>query len=379
VPRDGLDGRVFSGYQGWFSTPGDGSERGWAHWTKKRSKPFDLANAKVDLWPDVSELPPEERFAAELRLPDGRPAEVFSSARAGTVLRHWRWMREYGLDGAFVQRFITDLKDRREALHFNRVLAACRDGARREGRLWAVMYDLTGLGVGRTGEVLADWRVLAERLRVAEDPAYLRVRGKPLVAVWGVGFNDRRAYSLSECSDLVDGLRAANLSVLLGVPTGWRTLDRDAAPDPELHGLLRRTDAISPWTVGRYRDPKEAARHGERDWTADLAWCREAKVDYLPVVFPGFSWHHMHGGPPDQIPRLQGRFFRAQFEAAHKAGLKSAYVAMFDEVDEATAIFKTATTPPDGFLGADGVPPDHYLKLAGEGGRLLRGEVPPVK
>ena len=66
------------------------------------------------------------------------------------------------------------------------------------------------------------------------------------------------------------------------------------------------------------------------------------------------------------------------------------YIAMFDEVDEGTAMFKLAPTsaqlPAQGSfvpLNIDGenVPSDWYLRLAGEAGRLLRGEIPlsPVR
>ena len=55
-----------------------------------------------------------------------------------------------------------------------------------------------------------------------------------------------------------------------------------------------------------------------------------------------------------------------------------AYVAMFDEMDEGTAIFKCTNDPPVGasqFLTLEGLPSDHYLWLTGQGGRLLRGEL----
>ena len=46
------------------------------------------------------------------------------------------------------------------------------------------------------------------------------------------------------------------------------------------------------------------------------------------------------------------------------------YIAMFDEMDEGTAIFKCTNSPPttDGvpFVGYEGLPSDYYLRLAGE-------------
>ena len=33
-------------------------------------------------------------------------------------------------------------------------------------------------------------------MRITEDPAYLRHRGKPLVVVWGVGFDKDRDYTV---------------------------------------------------------------------------------------------------------------------------------------------------------------------------------------
>ena len=97
----------------------------------------------------------------------------------------------------------------------------------------------------------------------------------------------------------------------------------------------------------------------------------------MPVVFPGFSWHNMNGGPSDQIPRLRGQFLATQFIEAKKAGATMVYVAMFDEVDEGTAIFICANDVPVGgeskFVTFDGLPSDFYLRLTGAGTKLIRG------
>ena len=52
---------------------------------------------------------------------------------------------------------------------------------------------------------------------------------------------------------------------------------------------------------------------------------------------------------------------------------------MFDEVDEGTAIFKVASSPPIGaspFLSFGSLPTDHYQWLTGAIARMLRGEPP---
>ena len=289
-------------------------------------------------------------------------------------------MQDYGIDGAFVQRFIADLRDPRGLRHNNTVLGHCREGAHQSGRAYAVMYDLSGLGAGRIDRVIEDWRELRKRLDPAKDAAYLRHRGRPVVAVWGIGFNDKRAYTLAECRQLVEFLKADGCTVMLGIPTYWRELKGDALPDPALHEVLKLADVISPWTVGRYRDLKGVQRHQDKLLKPDIAWCREHGLDYLPVAFPGFSWHNMKGGALNDIPRLGGRFLWAQFAAAERAGAGMMYVAMFDEVDEGTAIFKvTDTVPAQGgsaFVGLEGVPGDHYLRLTGRAGKMLRGERP---
>ena len=113
-----------------------------------------------------------------------------------------------------------------------------------------------------------------------------------------------------------------------------------------------------------------------------LVWCRDRGLDFLPVAFPGFSWHNLKGAPAvlNDIPRLQGRFFWSQIAAAKQTGANMLYVAMFDEVDEATAIFKCTNEPPVGpnvsFLTNEGLPSDHSLRLTGLAAKVIRSEIP---
>lgn len=376
-----LTGKIMAGYQGWFNTPDDGAVLGWTHWARTSKKPFAPGNVTVDLWPDMTEYGPAERYATGFSHANGETAVVFSSYNRDSVLRHFKWMQDYGIDGAFVQRFANGLNSESHRHHKDVVLAHAREGANRNGRAYAVMYDLTGIRAGGTRFVKQDWNMLRYKMKMGTDPAYLHHEGRPLVAVWGVGLSgDKREYTLAECRELVEFLKADGCSVMLGVPTGWRDQYRDATKDDGFHDLLKLADILSPWTVGRYATPGQAKVHCEKYHAKDIEWCRGHSMDYLPVVFPGFSWHNLKPEHPlNEIPRLRGEFLWTQFVGAKKAGASMIYVAMFDEVDEGTAIFKCTNEPPVGaspFVTYEGLPSDHYLWLTGEAGRMLRGERP---
>jgi hypothetical protein len=377
-----LTGRVMAGYQGWFNCEGDGANLGWTHWAKASRKPFGPGNVTVDLWPDVSECDADELYTTAFTHENGTLARTFSSYNRKTVIRHFKWMADYGIDGAFVQRFAHGLQDKPRRHHKDKVLSSAREGANRYGRTYTVMYDLTGLPDRNLTQVFDDWRMLRDKMHITDDPAFQRHNGRPLVAIWGVGFNDRikKRAGLEECAELIQKFKADGCSVMLGVPTGWRAQDRDALADPDLHSVLLLADVLSPWSVGRFRDLPGVEHHERKYWGPDVVWAREHGMGYMPVVFPGFSWHNLTGDELGSIPRLEGRFLWAQIVANKKADARMLYVAMFDEVDEGTAIFKCTDDPPTNggsrFLTVDGLPSDFYLRLAGDAGRLLRDEIP---
>ena len=377
-----LRGKVMCGYQGWFAAEGDGCGRGWYHWKGKDG--FKPGSCNIDLWPDVSELDPDERYATPFKNAAGQPAEVYSAFNAKTVIRHFQWMHDYGIDGVFVQRFAGEVFNPMGLRHFNTVLDHCREGANRFGRTYAVMYDLSGMNAGQMGKVMDDWKLLVEKMQIIKDPAYLHHNGKPVIAVWGFGFNDGRKYTLAEGLELVAFLKndpgAGGCTVMLGLPTYWRTLDHDAVSDKTLHELILKADIVSPWTVGRYGKPEQAASFVKKTMTPDMAWCLDHGKEYLPVVFPGFSWHNMNSKSAlNSIPRLGGKFLWRQYVEAKKAGATMVYQAMFDEMDEGTAIFKCTNDVPIGessFATYEGLPSDHYLRLVGAASQMIRGEIP---
>lgn len=385
-----LHGKVVVGYQGWFATPNDGGSIGWKHYQFGAKEPLP-GKICIDFWPDLTEFDEDETCATKLMHADGTPARVFSSRNPKTVNRHFQWMKQYGIDAAFVQRFAHEVSS--SPNHFEnscQVLSNCRAGANRNGVGYIVMYDLSGLPANSIQKVKDDWKMLVDEMKLTRDPkdkAYMHQGGKPLVAVWGVGFKPSsekdRAYTLAECAELVEFFQNdpsyGGCSVMLGVPTGWRTGTRDSVDDPAFIELIKRCQVLSPWTPGRYRNPEEVTKHAANYWRPDYEWCKANKIDYLPVTFPGFSWHNKKPeAKSDAIPRLKGKFLWQQYYEISNIGIPMAYQAMFDEIDEGTQIFKVTNHPPQGapFVTYEGLPSDFYLKLVGEAGKMMRKEIP---
>ena len=364
--------KVMCGYQGWFMAKDDGYGMGNVHWGGVDQTP---PQCSVDFWPDLSDFDDDEKFPTNFKHADGATAHVFSSTVAKTVHRHFQWMKQYGIDGVFVQRFtsyVTDQKSR----NYQRacaVLHHCREGAHRYGRAYAVMYD-THFDGAATAAMQADWTRLIKEMNLTADSAYVRHKGRPVISLWGYGFDNRRfeAKAAEEFFQFLKKPENGNCTIMLGVPNDWATWQ-----DDRMRLLLKYATIISPWTVGRYRDAASLQKHVEKYWPRDLALCQAQKKDYYAVAFPGFSWTNLQKGkdPLNQIPRRAGQFFWSQIEQIRRYNMNMVYVAMFDEVDEGTAIFKCTNRPPVGqFCTYEGLPSDFYLRAAGNAGRFLRGE-----
>jgi hypothetical protein len=385
-------GLVMCGYQGWFRAAGDGSGEGWVHYGNQGK--LDPEHVHLDLWPNVSEYP--QTYPTALTNPDGTVARVFSSWDASTTDLHFRWMEQYGIDGVFVQRFIGATRTAQSRRHSRVILENALQASQKYGRAIAVMYDLSGLNADGDdcSSIIQDWKELVDELKITSqgtNQTYLYNHGKPLVAIWGLGFPDR-PYNIHDIGieKLIDFLKHdpnyGGCAVLLGVPTHFRDLDGDCLPDPYLHQVMASADIIMPWMVGRFTplDQDEPA-HYAAQIKADITWCSEHHLEYVPCVYPGFSWYNLSkiefGGAKhvsDQIPRQKGRFYWDQISTAVDSGAKMLYVAMFDEMDEGTAIFKCTSQTPTGvqFVSFEGLPSDHYLWLTGQAGKMLRGEIP---
>ena len=88
-----------------------------------------------ELYPDVREYRSRDLYRTQLgNLRNGAPAKLFASNRVAVVDTHFRWMREYGIDGVALQRFLRGVQKREEKLWRNDVALKVRSASERFGR-----------------------------------------------------------------------------------------------------------------------------------------------------------------------------------------------------------------------------------------------------
>lgn len=393
VNPNAVEGKVLVGYQGWFRCPGDGSPRnGWVHWS---NGPITENNLTVDGYPDLTT---EFNKAQLCSIPNmtvrGQQAYLFSSMYKQTADIHFNWMRTYGIDGALIQRFTGEIGNLRRENDV--VLKNLKAAAETTGRVFAIEYDLSRDYSNLTDDAVVtelqnDWNYLVNTVGVTRSASYLKHKGKPLVSLWGLGFDTSGHVRNPVLAERIIRWfkEQAGVSVMGGVQAGWNVGGRGSSPDPRWPNVYKQLDIVQPWAVGAFVDKAGADRWRAEIITPDLNRTRSDNQLYMPVVFPGFSWYNLRGhvptSPQNQIKRDGGQFLWHQAYNAKSAGAAVVKIAMFDEVDEATSIFKMAPTrldaPNKGYwltLDADGksLPSDWYLRLAYEIGRVYRGQTP---
>lgn len=142
-----LAGKVFAGYQGWFNTPNDGNGCGWGHWGDPATHTLDIDN-----WPDISEYSPSSLADTGLTLQNGQPAKLFSSADPLVTDLHFKWMRDYGIDGVFLQFFVGGVGKQFGPTGQDKVLndrirliQNFQSSAKKYGRRFAITFDVSGI------------------------------------------------------------------------------------------------------------------------------------------------------------------------------------------------------------------------------------------
>jgi hypothetical protein len=367
-PPGDVVGKVTVGYQGWFACPGDGAPiGGWWHWSADRSQPPSPTNTTIESWPDMREFD-HGYTTAYPNLGNGQPAQLFSSYDAQTVNTHFAWMRTYGVDTAALQRFnpVGGEGPTRDAM-----AVKVRTAAEATGRKFYIMYDVTGW-TSMQSEIKNDWT--AKMSALASSPSYARQNGKPVVCIWGFGFDDPgRPFTAAQALDVINWFKAQGVYLIGGVPTWWRQGINDSRP-----GFLdayHAFHALSPWMVGRARTLEDLDSYYNNANIGDYADCQAHGIDYLPCVLPGdLQWGD----------RRHGDYYWRSLYNMIRLGSQGLYVSMFDEFNEGNQIAKTAETAASVPAGS-GIRPldedgtacsaDYYLRITGDGGRMLKGQI----
>jgi hypothetical protein len=367
-PAGDVVGKITAGYQGWFACTGDGAPiDGWWHWSQNWSQPPSPSNNALKAYPDMREYTSWHQ-TAYANLNNGDAAGLFSSYDQSTVNAHFRWMQENGCDTAALQRFNPNTSEgpTRDAM-----AAKVRSGAEAYGRKFYIMYDVTGW-TNMQSEIMTDWT--SKMSAHTASPAYARQNGKPVVCIWGFGFNDaNHPWDAATCLNVINWFKGQGAYLIGGVPREWRT--GTGGSRSGYLGVYHAFNMLSPWMVGAIGTAADSDNAYTAYTVPDEADCAANGVDYQPCVLPG----DVSGSQ-----RAHGDFMWRQFYNMVRAGVQGIYISMFDEFGEGNQIAKTAGTQasvPAGSglltLDQDGTvcSSDYYLRLTNDGGRMLKGQI----
>jgi hypothetical protein len=361
-------GKITVGYQGWFACIGDGAPiNGWWHWSQNWGQSPSPTNNAIKAWPDMGEYTKTYQTAYS-NFGNGQPATLFSSYDQQTVDTHFLWMQQNGCDTAALQRFNPNSSEgpTRDAM-----ATKVRSSAEKYGRKFYIMYDATGW-TNMQSEMKADWT--NKMSAHTASSAYARQNGKPVVCIWGFGFNDaNHPWDAATCLDVINWFKGQGCYVIGGVPREWRT--GTGGSRAGYLGTYHAFNMLSPWMVGAIGTAADSDSVYQNINIPDQADCNANGVDYQPCVLPG----DVSGNQ-----RAHGDFMWRQFYNMVRVGAQGIYISMFDEYGEGNQIAKTAETQagvPAGSgllaLDADGTPcsSDYYLRLTADGGRMLKGQI----
>jgi hypothetical protein len=367
-PAGDVVGKITVGYQGWFACIGDGAPiNGWWHWSNNWGQPPSPSNNNIKAWPDMTEYTKVYQTAYS-NLNNGQPATLFSSYDQQTVNTHFLWMQQNNLDTAALQRFNPNSSEgpTRDAM-----AGKVRTGAETYGRKFYIMYDVTGW-TNMQSEIKTDWT--SKMSAHTASSAYARQNGKPVVGIWGFGFNDaNHPWDPATCLDVIQWFQGQGCYVMGGVPREWRT--GTGGSRSGFIGTYHAFNMISPWMVGAIGNVNDSDNAYNTYTVGDQADCNANGIDYQPCVLPG---------DVSANQRAHGDFMWRQFYNMCRAGAQGIYISMFDEYGEGNQIAKTtptqATVPAgSGLLSLDSdgtaCSSDYYLRLSGDGGRMLKGQI----
>jgi hypothetical protein len=390
-----IDNKVMAGYQGWFRTPNDvAGNTSWAHWFN--STPSQAQEA-FDSWPDLSEFTAGELAPVPgFQYPDGSQATLYSGQNTRSVLRHFQWMENEGIDGVWLSQFESHLPcpnpptppatcstGASDYPNVLQIMENVQAAAAATGRTWALEYDTSGADPSNLAANLEQqWKNMVDQ-GYTSDPHYLHQNGLPVVEIYGFF----PVTSTPSNHILGDPTVGNPLITFFQTPGKYQAFVVGSGAwywtqgSTDFQQMLLRLGAYIPWNVGHDTIDSSTGNIKAQTgtWISDNAAFAAHNVKFIPLVFPGTN----AAGPPTAnptAPRRDGNFFWEQFVAASQiGGINAIYVAMFDELNEGTQIMPITNSPPSqtpAFYTYDGYPGDWYERLAVEGETLLKSNQP---
>jgi hypothetical protein len=358
-------GKVTVGYQGWFACNGDNSPmNNWWHWANNWGAQPSSGNNAVKSWPDTAEYA-TTYGTAWANLGNGQPAKLFSSYDQSTVNTHALWLQQNGIDTMALQRFNPNGGEANRDGMATRV----RTAAETYGRKFYIMYDVSNWTAMQT-EIKTDWT--SKMSALTSSSAYAKQNGKPVVCIWGFGFNDGgHPWSAAVCLDVINWFKGQGCYVIGGVPREWRT--GVGGSRAGYIGVYHAFNMLSPWLIGAVGNVGDADNIYNNYMVSDQSDCNANGIDYQPCVLPGDL---------SAQQRVHGDLMWRMFYNAKRVGCQGIYISMFDEYNEGNQIAKTAENASMIPLGStfpclneDGTDcsSDYYLRLTGDGGKMLKG------
>ncbi len=364
-----LKGKVLSGYQGWFKAPNDFADLGWNHWSfngkGKNHEHLSPTNITIDMWPYMKEYDRDNTYPAKkIKLKSGKSARVFSSQDPSTVQRHFKWMRKHDIDGVYLQRFVSKNKSGYYGSS-EFVLNNVREAAHKEGRVWAIEYDISAMSREQDPFTVIknDWNWLVTEAKILEDSRYLHENGKPVVFIWGFSV-EKREINITVANQVIDWFKKHDLYLIGGANWSWMK-------KKEWYDHYQRYDQLLGWMV-RDADLLKQQKKQLNQWNTKI----------LPHAWPGFSWANLkmkNASDSSFIPRKKGAFYWERLRSAYTLGADHIFLGMFDEYDEATAIMPMSDDTPHThkdwgrYIDNEGMSPFWYLQLSGAAREVLNG------
>jgi len=376
--------KSFAGYQIWHKAGSTAAD--WVHWSYGVVPAAGFhVNEDIASFPDLSSFPDTDTYPTNFAtLGNGNATRLYNDADANIINRQMAWLETAGLDGVAIQRFVGPV-GRSITITPESHLTHVKNACEATGRLFYICYDLNGSDATILQRLQTDWVYEIEQMRaLTSSPNYATVNGKPVVEMWGIGYD--MIQNNQTCLDLISFFQSRGCYVIGGTPRGWRTNSEGA--NPNFLNVYNALDAISPWTVGVYSDINGANNYLTSKMVDDKAYCDLNGIDYLPVVFAGSANWLSADGSFAQTDRGGGKLFWQQVLNAKSIGLTSVYYAMLDEFEESTNLIHGAVDyfdiPTDQYFetfAKDGIwtSSDYYLRLAAKAAQLLRGETPVVQ